>query len=468
LHAYAIPEFFGDVIVVNGKSWPYLNVEPRRYRFRFLDACNARMLGLQLADDAGNTSGPTVPTIWQIGSDGGLLDSPVAINSFTPFTLDPANPTASPFGTPVFNSPRLFFAPAERMDVIIDFAGFAGKTFTLVNDANYPFPGGSVPNPALDGLVMQFRVIKPLSSLDTSFNPAVAGATLRSGNKKITPLTDRQGGLGPGVQVDNARRLVLIEQEDPDTGAPVKVLINNTHWKGVTPMGSFTWQDGQPIPESIPYNNGDLNVTEFPQLGSTELWEFVNLTPDAHPIHIHLIQFQVLSRQIFNVGAVVPDTTPPFHTPPPPFFITPGYRTDAYEAAWLTGGSLIGAEYGGGPPLDYLTPNLPMGGNPDVTPYLIDATLPPDPNEAGWKDTLKMHPGTVTRLLTRWAPQSVHVGGVTPGENKFTFDPTATLGVANDGFGFPGGPGYMMHCHILDHEDNEMMRPFIVTKSAGH
>jgi FtsP/CotA-like multicopper oxidase with cupredoxin domain len=472
LHAYAIPEFFGDVIVVNGKSWPYLNVEPRRYRFRFLDACNARMLGLRLADDAGNTTGPTVPTIWQIGSDGGLLDNPVAIKSFTPFTLDPANTSSSPFGTPVFSSPRLFFAPAERMDVIIDFSGLAGKTFTVINDANYPFPGGSVPDPALDGLIMQFRVTKPLSSIDTSFNPAVAGGRLRSGSEQIPRLTDGKGGLGKGVKVNNARRLVLIEEEDPDTGAPVKVLINNTHWNGSTPMGMYDWQDGQPIPESLPFNNGTINVTEFPQIGSTEIWEFVNLTPDAHPIHIHLIQFQVISRQVLNVGAVVPDTTPPYHVPPPPFFTTPGYRTEAYEAAWLNSGlpfaQQFGTEYGGGPPLDYLTPNLPMGGNPDVTDYLIGKTLPPDPNEAGWKDTLKMHPGTVTRLLTRWAPQSVPVGAVTPGQNTFTFDPTATLGVQNDGFGFPGGPGYMAHCHILDHEDNEMMRPFIVSKSAGH
>jgi FtsP/CotA-like multicopper oxidase with cupredoxin domain len=472
LHAYAIPEFFGDVIEVNGKSWPYLNVEPRRYRFRFLDASNARMLALRLADAAGNTTGPTVPTIWQIGSDGGLLDSAVAINSFTPFSFDPANPASSPFGSPVFTSPRLFFAPAERMDVIIDFSGFAGKTFTVINDANYPFPGGSAPDPALDGLIMQFRVTKPLSSTDTSFNPAVAGARLRLLNDKIPRLTDAKGGLGKGVKVDNARRLVLIEEEDPDNGAPVKVLINNTHWNGSTPMGFYAWQDGQPIPESLPFNNGTINVTEFPQIGSTEIWEFVNLTPDAHPIHIHLIQFQVISRQVFDVGAVVPDNTPPYYAPPPPFFTTPGYRTEAYERAWLNSGlpfaQQFGTEYGGGPPLDYLAPNLPMGGNPDVTPYLIDKALPPDPNEAGWKDTLKMHPGTVTRLLTRWAPQSVPVGAVTAGQNKFTFDPTATLGVQNDGFGFPGGPGYMAHCHILDHEDNEMMRPFIVSKSAGH
>ena len=465
IHPYGIPEFFGDVMVVNGKSWPYLKVEPRRYRLRFLDSCNARMLALQLADETGNTSGSTVPTLWQIGSDGGLLDRPVALN-FTPFTLDPTNTTAdAPYGLPVFTSPRLFFAPAERMDVIVDFSGFEGKTFTLVNDGNAPFPGGGTTlDPKVEGSIMQFRVTRRLTSPDLSFDPAAPHATLRRGPDSIVRLADGKGGLAHGVFVDNTRRLVLIEQEDPDTGAPVKVLINNTHYDGQSPMGSFAWQGGQPIPETIPYNNGNINISEIPQVGSTEIWEFVNLTPDAHPIHIHLIQFQVLNRQVFNVGAVVPDTTPPFHIPPPDFFTTAGYRTDAYEAAWpgyspSDHNGYGGTRYGDGPPLDYLSTN-PMGGNPDVTPYLVGDPIPPDPNEAGWKDTLKMYPGTVTRLVTRWAPQDVKVNQVRAGENKYVFDPTATLGVRRDAFGFPGGPGYMIHCHILDHEDNEMMRPF--------
>jgi FtsP/CotA-like multicopper oxidase with cupredoxin domain len=449
IHPYAIPEFFGDVMVVNGKSWPFMEVEPRRYRLRFLDGCNARMLALQLADEKGKTSGPTVPSIWQIGSDGGLLDKPVAINSFTPFTFDPTDPTATPYGSPVLTSPRLFFAPAERMDVIIDFSGFAGKTFTLVNDGNAPFPGGGTTlDPNVEGSIMQFRVTKPLSSADTSFNPAAIGATLRQRADKIVRLADGKGGLADGVKVDNTRRLVLIEQEDPDTGAPVKVLINDTRYDGTAPMGMFPWQNGHPIPESIPFNNGTINVTEIPQVGATEVWEFVNLTPDAHPIHIHLIQFQVMNRQVFNVGDVVP-----------PFVTAPSYRLNAYEAAWGGGGT----KYGNGPPLDYLKTN-PMGGNPDVTPYLIGKPIPPDPNEAGWKDTLKMYPGTVTRLVTRWAPQDVAVGQVRAGQNRFAFDPTATLGTT-DGFGFPGGPGYMVHCHILDHEDNDMMRPYMLSNA---
>jgi hypothetical protein len=156
------------------------------------------MLALRLADKAGNTTGPTVPAIWQIGSDGGLLDKPVAINSFTPFTLNPTDTSVTPYGSPVLTSSRLFLAPSERMDVIIDFSGFQGKTFTLINDANYPFPGGNAPDPTLDGLIMQFRVAKPLSSTDHSFNPAVSGATLRTGADQIVRITDGKGGLAAG------------------------------------------------------------------------------------------------------------------------------------------------------------------------------------------------------------------------------------------------------------------------------
>lgn len=444
IHPYGIPEFFGDVICVNGKSWPYLEVEPRRYRFRLVDASNARMYALLLEDQIGNTSGPTVPTIWQIGSDGGLFDVPVAINSFVPFTWNPQDTTSTPYGSPVFTTPRLFISPAERMDIIIDFTDFEGEIFTLVNDSPAPFPNGGTPLDPNESLVMQFRVTKPLSSPDNSFNPAAPGATLRTGAQQVIRLADGTGGLAPGVVPNLTRSLVLIEQEDPDTGAPVTALINNTTYNGINPL------TGQPIPDSVAYNNGTIYVTEIPQIGSTEIWEFINLTPDAHPIHIHLIQFQVLNRQVFNVGDVAP-----------PFVISPSYRLDAYEAAWGPGGTI----YGAGPPLLYLS-TLMLGGNPSVIPYLIGSVIAPDPNESYWKDTIKMYPGTVTRLVVRWAPQTIPVGGVSPGQNKFPFDPTAILGVKDDGFGYPGGPGYVFHCHISDHEDNDMMRPFELSNTS--
>lgn len=452
INPYAIPEFFGDVICVNGKSWPCLEVEPRRYRFRLLNACNARMLALYLTSDQSNQS---VPPIWQIGTDGGLLDKPVNINSFVPYTYNPSNlcPPEDPNLGPVFQSPQLFFASGERMDIIIDFTGCEGQYLTLNNDSPAPFPsGGTVFDPNVEGLVMQFRVTKPLSSPDNSFNPAVPGATLRSGDNAIVRLADGTGELAPGVVPNLTRSLVLIEQEDPYSTAPVVVLCNNTSYDGINPYNN------EPAPDSVSYNKGSIYVTEIPQVGSTEIWEIVNLTPDAHPIHIHLIQFQVLNRQVLYVGNIVP-----------PFTCIGSYR-DLYETAWDNYparplGVPPGTVYTYGPPLPYLsTPKL--GGNPDVTPFLMGAPFPCDPNEFGWKDTLKMFPGTVTRLVVRWSPQHIPVEAVSAGENKFPFDPTAKLGVKKDCFGYPGGSGYVWHCHIVDHEDNMMMRPLQVSNTV--
>lgn len=446
INPYAIPEFFGDVNIVNGKSWPYLEVEPRRYRFRVLNGANARMYALYLTSEKG-----PVPDIWQIGTDGGLLDTPVNISSFIPFTYNPTNECSPQNLGPVFTDPRLFLAPAERADIIIDFTNYAGQTLTLNNDSPAPFPsGGTLLEPDVEGLIMQFRVTKPLSSPDKSFNPAAPGATLRSGDNAIVRLVNGQGGLAPGVVPNLTRSLTLIEQEDPFSSSPVVVLLNNTTYDGRNPYND------QIVPDSVAYNNGSIYVTELPQIGSTEVWEIINMTPDAHPIHIHLIQFQIMNRQPFFLGNIVP----PFNCP--------GSYRNFYEFLWSIYPFPIppnlppGTVYSYGPPLPYLsTPNL--GGNPDVTPYLtLGGPVPGDPNEYGWKDTIKSFPGTVTRIVIRWAPQTPPVGGVSPGQNLFAFDPTAKLGVKNDGFGYPGGSGYVWHCHIADHEDNMMMRPFQV------
>ncbi len=134
IHPYWIPEFFGDVNVVNGKGWPYLNVEPRRYRFRFLNGANARMYKVYLANESTRVPGPA---FWQIGSDGGLLDAPVRLN-------DPAIP----------DDLQLFLAPAERADVIIDFTNYQGQILTLLNSAMAPYPSGNLLNPTTSGQIM--------------------------------------------------------------------------------------------------------------------------------------------------------------------------------------------------------------------------------------------------------------------------------------------------------------------------
>ncbi|HEY2029595.1 MAG TPA: multicopper oxidase domain-containing protein, partial [Myxococcales bacterium] len=449
-HPYWIPEFFGDVITVNGKSWPSMTVQPRRYRFRFVNGSNARFFIMQMFDQTGvdmHVNGKPGPAIWQIGSDGGLFNAPVKLD-------DPANGASACAGSPIGSNSDiragakcLFLAPAERADVIVDFAGMAGKTFTMKNFAVIPFPSGGpvgfgAPDATSDGLVMQFKVNQAFTGTDTTFNPAASShPALRPSAmvnlKSITP--------------DLKRQLILVEEENntanpdgpgaPDAdGDPVESLINNTKWngniEGTTKM----------IPGSTANGRG-LSATETPREGSTELWEVANLTGDAHPLHIHLIQFQVISRQPFDL--------------------------DTYLADWI--GAFPGGTYNGfnfapgvyipgfGPPMPYNVPNSAgaVGGNPnfDAAKYLSKGACAggacpsraPDALDSGWKDTVKMFPGEITRLAVRWAPQHIAANGVSAGQDAFPFDPTV-------------GPGYVEHCHILDHEDNEFMRPLLVQK----
>jgi FtsP/CotA-like multicopper oxidase with cupredoxin domain len=344
-------------------------------------------------------------------------------------------------------------APAERSDIIIDFAGQAGKRFILTNIAVAPYPGGgviteSMPLPSLQGpngtppstlgpydtssQIMEFRVDLPLQGTDTSFNPAGNHPPLRA-----APIPDYRHATP-----DKHRQIVLDEVEGP--GGPDEVIINNSHWNGKR-EGSTTV-----IPNSVSNGHGIFG-TEAPQEGSTEFWEIANMTPDAHPLHIHLIQFQVIESQPFNTE-----------------FDLCGLPGPQYRAAWdalFPGGTFNGFTFapmtfipGYGPPHNYGTPNADgaIGGNLAFSTgggqYFAGPAVPPNPRDAGWKDTIKMFPCAVTRIMTRWAPQDLPVGSTHAGTDYFPFDPTT------------GGPGYVWHCHILDHEDNEMMRPLLISK----
>ena len=328
-----IPEFFGDVILVNGKVWPYLNVEPRKYRFRILNGANARFYSLTLAERVTSAPGPRFR---QIASDGGYLAQPVTLN-------DPANPA----------SQRLVMAPGERAEVIIDFAGFApGTEFILKNTAKAPFPNGTAPDPQTVGQIMLFRVVAPTGS-DASVVPANLVTVRKLQNPTVT-------------------RVMTLNEQMGQTG----------------PVGAFL--------NGMPFH--DAPATEYPTLGTTELWEIVNLTGDTHPIHLHLVQFQLLNRQKINLRK--------------------------YDRAFMQANPVI--------PADTYVPVAPG-------PYLKGGTIAPDPNERGWKDTFRMNPGEVTRILVRFAPQDE--------SDEFAFDATAE-------------PGYVWHCHILEHEENDMMRPY--------
>ena len=432
-HPFWIPEFFGDAMVVNGRTWPVLQVEPRRYRFRFVDGCNARFLSMNLTDPANASSAapPSAVAFWQIGTDGGLLDAPVQLN-------DPASTGAL----------KLFLAPGERADVIVDFAGLSGRSLILTNDGLYPYPSGGPPNPALDGQILRIDVVLPLSGTDTSYDPATDGP-LRGGSgqpRELVRLANpTTGTVAPGVHVDKRRQLVIFEQDTVDcavnatSNGPMIDLLNNSKWNGL--------RDGTDvqIPGSQELTGQGNWMTELPRVGATELWEFLDTTPDSHPLHIHLIQFQLLNRQSVDAGNYVNAWADAF-----PGGTYAGQNCDGtFGEVTYPAGEIIP---GYGPPGDYLTPNTDgaLGGNPAFGPYLNGPVVPPDPNEAGWKDTIKILPGAVTRILVRWAPTSVPVDEVEAGDNAFAFDPTT-------------GPGYVWHCHILDHEDNEMMRPYTPT-----
>ena len=289
-HPSVVPFFAGDTILVNGKVWPHLEVEPRKYRFRILNAANGRTFNLYL--DNGEPFN-------QIGSDGGLLSKPVKVET-------------------------LSLMPAERGDVIIDFSKYKGKVIHLKNNLG---PNAD-PDDETDD-VMQFRVTKRLKGKDRSRIPSL-----------LTPIPSLKNEKVKGV-----RYLKLVGKTD-EFDRPL-LLLNNRKW-------------------SDP-------VTEKPILGTTEIWNIINTTNFPHPIHIHLIQFQVLDRQSFDLE----------------------HYNETGEIK-LTG-----------------------------------PILAPEPNERGWKDTVNAPAGQITRLIMRFSPYAGK---------------------------------YVWHCHILEHEDYDMMRPLEVVE----
>lgn len=450
-HPFWVPEFEGDVICVNGKVWPFLTVSNKRYAFWFLNGSNARTYNMFLTDPVSKNFGPS---IWVIGTDGGLLDTPVK--------LDPA--------LAVNNS--LTMMPGERYLAIIDFAGYEagvigpnGAAYSgnwlLKNNAKTPFPAGVAPTGTTTGRVMQF-VVNPASTLpDEAYNPALGGNLRQPMVRLANPAT---GTPGAGVTVNKTRQLTL--NEVMGMAGPLEALVNNSKWNGLSvhkdlgTVNGVTFDmhgvrsDFKPVANvANPMDPHDYTYySELPQEGETELWEIVNLTADAHPIHTHLVQFQLMNRQNFNVNkysgaynALFPAST----------------VIDPMTGLPYPGGVFIG---GYGPPLPVggsdPRSNGKLGGNPDIGAmkgknllYLQGPATPPLPQEAGWKDTVIMYPGQVTRILVRWAPTDLPANTLAANA-YFPFDPN-------------GGHGYVWHCHIIDHEDNEMMRPDEVMPNEG-
>lgn len=270
-----VPEFYGNVTLVNGTIQPFLKVEPRLYRFRILNASNSRFYYLSLD--------PSAP-LQQIGSDQGLLSAPVELQN-------------------------LSIGPGERADVLLDFTPYAGGIVALANSSVK---------------LLQFRVAAGRSSVPVATVPKA----LRSIDRTSESSAIRT-------------RVLTIEEFDK----PMIHLLNGARWHDP--------------------------VTETPILDSTEIWSFVNLADEPHPIHLHLVRFQILDRYAFD-------------------------RWDFKH-----------------------TGNL----------RLLGHAHPPLPGEMGWKDTVRCEAKMVTRIIIRFE-------------------------------GYVGR--YVWHCHILEHEDNEMMRPFDV------
>jgi bilirubin oxidase len=258
------PEFFGNMMVVNGFTWPFLEVEQRRYRFRFLNGCNSRFLDLKMTTAPRmNNDGFNTPefSFWQIGAEQGFLPAPVELN-------------------------HLLMAPAERADVIVDFTNIPAGEVYLVNDGpDAPFGGISLEDLSdhnSTGQVMKF-IVKASTNGDTTTPPD----ELELPEQPVLPEDDvtlRQVSLNEeesaSVRVlEDASGNIVLDCATGEIFGPTSALLGT-----LNPDGSgnpLVWMD---------------NITENPALDATEEWEIHNFTEDAHPIHIHLIKFKVLGR----------------------------------------------------------------------------------------------------------------------------------------------------------------------------
>jgi FtsP/CotA-like multicopper oxidase with cupredoxin domain len=336
-------EFFGPFALVNGTIWPYVSVEPRSYRLRLLNGSNARTYRLLFLDEKGHVVSGLVK---QIGTEGGLLAQPVDL---------------PPDG--------LVLAPAERADLIVDFRPMRGARVRLVNSAGAPFNGTLATHPPGEAdpanrlpypEVMEFRVAA--RGAGDPFVPPRRLSTIR----RLPPVqVERIAAL-----VEEDGMLTLHELADVPGGEerPGEPLITVTDDKGMTRRYRTM---------AVHFEDTTNWMVAY---GTTEAWRFLNLTEDTHPMHVHLVHFQVLARDRYDTSGFDPTTGATRH-------------------------------------------HVTFQGR-----GVIDA------NERGWKETVRVNPG-----------EMVTIGA--------TFD------------GYTGR--YMYHCHILEHEDMDMMRPFVVAPAAA-
>ena len=353
-------EAFAPFTTVNGKVWPILDVEPSTYRLRVLNGSNARTFRLVLLRDGQ----PDLDRITQIGTEGGLLRTSVEV------------PAAG-----------LVLAPAERADLLVDFSDLEPENeVTLVNTASAPFAGTSFPPEQAgnaadpDGLlpypdVMRFRVAPGPSmrrqaphELANDFT-APPAADLAGAVRRAVALVEQELDDAPSMLT--MRELAAVP--DDDSTEPLITVVDEGADGERRTIARF---------RTLASHFEDT-VTFFPMLDQYEIWQFINLTGDTHPMHIHLNPFQVLARHAITVA--VPE----------------GGITDSATAA-----------------------SVLLGRSPDdELEHVVDA------NELGLKDTVRVNPKEIVELAVRFETYSGR---------------------------------YMYHCHILEHEDRDMMRPIVI------
>ena len=390
--ASALPEFFGDHILVNGAPWPNLDVGRGAVTYELLNGSDSRFYLLDLVEIDDDGEDEVTATV--IGTDGGLLPQAVA-----------------------FDHP-IVLAPGDRIDIAIDFsAADIGDVVQLLNSGpDYsPFKGfengslldavAATPEDPV-GNVMQFTVTKKGVADKTVF--LTAGDTL---NPDYVDITD--GPLGDGA-FDPVRRVGLFE--GADEYGRVQPLLGKAeagefhlYKEGDVPPGEGLATE---IRDFGPLNWAD-DTTETPVAGSTEKWEVYNFTADAHPVHLHLTQYQGIERHEiqFQDGEEedgIPDDT--------------------------TGDGLISyGTYIDESEIDFAVADI----------WVADTPITLEPEEGGRQDTIYVPSG----------PRETGVDGANIG---------SMLEIAVN---FEKAGQYVWHCHILSHEDHEMMRPMEVLDS---
>jgi len=249
------PEMFGDVLLVNGRAWPNLSVEPRPYRVRLLNGSDARFYTLTFG---------TLP-VYKIGTDLGFLNNGQKMATVT-------------------------IAPGERVDLVVDFSLRQLQSIVVTNSAVTPFPNGDLPTGGATQ-VMRFQVSLLFNPLVPLTVPSLLPATsLR--RTSDTPALPTMASVVAALPATTVRRRVLLGEgvDEYDRVTPLMGVYDPVN--AAKNVGTLTFNDPP---------------TEQPKLGSTEIWEFWNATVDSHPVHMHLVQFRLIDRQ--TPAGVVPVAT---------------------------------------------------------------------------------------------------------------------------------------------------------------